>query len=50
MTGLRVLCRGFKQFPQGAGFATGELRVLSQPSAHRLFRPEEIVNASTAAE
>src|SRR6266478_3774496 len=31
-------------------FPTIEQRMITQPSTHRLFRPEEIVNPSTAAE
>jgi hypothetical protein len=36
-----------KKIPQRACFATVELRVLTDPGKHRLFRPEEMVKAST---
>jgi hypothetical protein len=50
MTGLRLFWRVREQFPQGTRFATVELGMLSQPLAHRLFRPEDVVNSSAAAE
>src|SRR6266851_9086891 len=41
---------GSKEVPQRPSFATVELRMLSEPGTHRFFRPEEIVNPSTASE
>jgi hypothetical protein len=41
---------GREKVSQRPGFATVELRMLSEPGMHRLFRPEEIVHPSTATE